>query len=91
MYLFMSKYKEKLSYDWECRKGKSEDLLCTKIKYNILSYPTFVFVLFDMNYEELEQYKQNIYNMTEDVLFLNFNLSYKMIGIITVPEKIIII
>ena len=40
-----------------------------------------------MNYEELEQYKQNIYNMTEDVLFLNFNLSYKMIGIITVPVK----
>ena len=50
----MSKYKEKLSYDWECRKGKSEDLLCTKIKYNILSYLTLVFVLFDMNYEELE-------------------------------------
>ena len=83
----MSKYKEKLSYDCECRKGKSEDLLCTKIKNNILSYPTFIFVLFDMNYEELEQYKQNIYNMTEDVLFLNFNLSYKMIGIITVPVK----
>ena len=83
----MSKYKEKLSYDCEFRKGKSEDLLCTIIKYNILSYPTFIFVLFDMNYEELEQYKQNIYNMTEDVLFLNFNLSYKMIGIITVPEK----
>ena len=40
-----------------------------------------------MNYEELEQYKQNIYNMIEDVLFLNFNLSYKMIGIITVPVK----
>ena len=49
MYLFMSKYKEKLSYDCEWRKGKSEDLLCTKIKYNILSYPTFIFVLFDMN------------------------------------------
>ena len=40
-----------------------------------------------MNYEELEQYKQNIYNMTEDELFLKFNLSYKMIGIITVPVK----
>ena len=40
-----------------------------------------------MNYEELEQYKQNIYNMTEDELFLNFNLSYKMMGIITVPVK----
>ena len=25
--------------------------------------------------------------MTEDELFLNFNLSYKMIGIITVPVK----
>ena len=51
----MSKYKEKLSCDRECRKGKSEDLLCTKIKNNILSYPTFIFVLFDMNYEEIEQ------------------------------------
>ena len=35
-----------------------------------------------MNYEELEQYKQNIYNMTEDILFLNLNLSYKLKGII---------
>ena len=44
MYLFMSKYKEKLSCDCECRKGKSEDLLCTKIKYIKLSYIYFCFI-----------------------------------------------
>ena len=46
--LFLSKYKEIYSYVCECRKTlpKNEDVLCLKIKYNILKYPVFLFLLF---------------------------------------------
>ena len=39
--LFLSKYKEIYSYACECRKDKKEDVLCLKIKYNILNFPKF--------------------------------------------------
>ena len=29
---------------------KYEDVLCLKIKYNIISYPLFIFLLFDFQY-----------------------------------------
>ena len=41
--------KEKYTYDCECRKKSLEDLLCTKVKYNIESYPNYLIVLFDMH------------------------------------------
>ena len=43
--LLLSKYKEIYSYASECRKNltKNEDILCLKIKYNILKYPVFYF------------------------------------------------
>ena len=33
--ILLNRYKEIYSYDCECRKGSREDVLCTKIKYNI--------------------------------------------------------
>ena len=47
--LLLSKYKENYSYACDCRKNlpKSKDVLCLKIKYNIISYPLFIFLLFD--------------------------------------------
>ena len=42
--VFLSKYKEIYSYACECRKN-SEDVLCLKIKYNIISYPKLFFYL----------------------------------------------
>ena len=36
--ILLSKYKEKYTYDCECRRGE-KDVLCTKTKYNILEFP----------------------------------------------------
>ena len=32
--ILLLKYKEKYTYNCECRKDKNEDILCTKVKYN---------------------------------------------------------
>ena len=56
-----------------CRKNSKEDLLCTKVKYNIENYPIFINVLFDMGYSDLIKYKDNIYKISEDVIFLNID------------------
>ena len=66
--LILEKYKENYSYACECRKNVpgSEDVLCQKIKYNLLSYPEFFFLLFDFQYTELELYKTQIYKLVEE-------------------------
>ena len=52
--ILLNKCNEKYTYDCECRKNSLEDLLCTKVKYNIESYPNYLIVLFDMAYSELK-------------------------------------
>ena len=59
--ILLDKCKENYIYDDECRKNSKEDLLCTKVKYNIENYPIFIIVLFDMVYKDLLKYKDNIY------------------------------
>ena len=61
--LLLEIYKENYSYACECRKNVpgNEDVLCQKIKYNLLSYPGFLFLLFDFQYTELELYKTHKY------------------------------
>ena len=39
--ILLSKNKEIYSYDFDCRINKNEDILCVKIKYNILSFQSF--------------------------------------------------
>ena len=84
--ILLNKYKEIYSYDCECRKGSKEDVLCTKIKYNIESYLKILFILFDMNYEELNDNKNPILKLIEDTIILNFNVEYKLSGIIACPS-----
>ena len=50
--ILLTRYKEKYTYDCKCRKDSLEDLLCTKVKYNIERYPDYLMVLFDMSYSE---------------------------------------
>ena len=85
--ILLNKCKEKYTYDCECRKNSLEDLLCTKVKYNIESYPNYLIVLFDMAYSELEKYKDNIFKLTEDKLILNFQKEYKLKGMISLPSS----
>ena len=84
--ILLDRCKENYIYDCECRKNSKEDLLCTKVKYNIENYPIFINVLFDMGYSDLIKYKDNIYKISEDVIFLNINKEYKLKGIILVPS-----
>ena len=86
--IFLNKYKEIYSYACECRKNvpKNEDVLCLKIKYNIISYPQFLFFIFDFQYSELINNKDQIFKLIEDYLVLNINAEYKLSGIIAAPS-----
>ena len=64
----------------------NEDVLCQKIKYNLLSYPEFLFLLFDFQYTELEIYKSQIYKLVEEKFTLNIKVEYKLIGMIAAPS-----
>ena len=66
---------------------ESEDVLCLKIKYNIISYPIFIFFLFDFQYPELSSFKNNIYKLVEEKVVLNLKEEYKLLGLIAVPKR----
>ena len=86
--VFLNKYKEIYSYACECRKNvpKNEDVLCLKIKYNIVSCPNFIFLIFDFQYSELKNNKAQISKLIEDRIILNLDAEYKLSGIISVPS-----
>ena len=75
--ILLSKYKEIYSYDCHCRKNKNEDVLCVKIKYNILNFPKFLYILFDFQYHELNNYKSNIFKLLENNIALYIKTEYK--------------
>ena len=85
--LFLEKYKEIHSYACECRKQNKEDVLCVKIKYNIESYPTFLFLLFDFQFSELNRYKDKIYKLVDNTIVFNIRLEYKLVGLISAPKR----
>ena len=72
-------------YACECRKN-SEDVFCLKIKYNIISYPEFIFILFDFQYSELNKFNDQNFKLIEEKLVLNINTEYKLSGIIAAPS-----
>ena len=83
----LEKYKEIYSYTGECRKNAKEDVLCLKIKYNIKSYPDFLFILFDFQYTELVKHKENIFKLLDNEIAFNLTTEYKLVGIITAPKR----
>ena len=84
--ILLKKNKENYIYDCECRKNAKEDVLCTRVKYNIEKFPKFMNILFDMSYADLLKYKENIFKISEDKIILNLNIEYKLKGIIAVPS-----
>ena len=46
--ILLPKYKEKYTYDCECRKDKKKDVFYIQVKYNTESYPELMLLLFDM-------------------------------------------
>ena len=85
--LFLEKYKEIHSYACECRKNNKEDVLCVKIKYNIESYPIFLFLLFEPQFSELNRHKDKIYKLLDNTIAFNIRLEYKLVGIIRAPKR----
>ena len=85
--LMLEKYKELYSYACECRKNEKEDVLCLKIKYNIETYPEFLFILFDFQYSDLVKNKDNIFNLLDSKIAFNLKTEYKLVGIIAAPKN----
>ena len=52
-----------------------------------MSYPAFLFLLFDFQYSDLVKYKDNIYKLLDDKIPLNLKIEYKLVGLIAVPSK----
>ena len=86
--IFLAKYKEIYSYVYDCRKNltKTEDVLYLKIKFNIISYPQFLFLIFDFQYSVLRNKKEQIFELIVDHLVLIINAEYKLSGIIAAPS-----
>lgn len=59
--------------------------LTTKIKYVINSFPDYFFVLIDMNYTTMKNFKNEIITLSERELILGFSLTYNLIGLIEIP------
>ena len=51
-------YKELYTYDYDCKKNRKEDVLCTKEQFYIISYPKILFILYYMS--DLVKYKDSI-------------------------------
>ena len=84
--IMLEKYKEIYSYACDCRKNEKEDVLCLKIKYNIESFPNFLFILFDFSYAELVKNKEKIFKLLDDRIAFNLKTEYNLKGIITAPK-----
>ena len=64
----------------------NEDVISPKIKYNIISYPQFLFLIFDFQHPQLKNKKEQIFKLIVDHLVLNINAEYKLSGIIAAPS-----
>ena len=58
--ILLEECKERYIYDCQCRRNEKEDLICTKVKYTIESYPYYLNILLDMTFQDLENNKENI-------------------------------
>ncbi len=84
--ILLLKYKEKYTYECECIRDQKEDVLYTKVKYNIVEYTKFMFLLFVMQNNELNINKNYIVNIVEDKIILNIKVEYHLVGIIVAPK-----
>lgn len=66
-------------------KNENDSYLTTNTKYVIESFPDFLIVLIDMNYNNMVKLKKEIADLVEEELYLNLDLSYKLKGIILIP------
>ena len=53
-----------------------DNFLTTKTKYNIISYPNFLFIFFDLEYKKLLINKDKIIMLSEKNFVLGYDISY---------------
>lgn len=85
--IFVKNYKEIYSYDCECQNNRIGKLFCVKKKYNIVKYPDFLFLLFDLNYYSLIKNKEYIVPICESKILLNINIEYELKSVICYPFR----
>ena len=83
--IILEKYKIKYTYYCQCKSADNMDMLTTKIKYNIDNFSNFLFIIFDMEYIDLETEKNDIYKLVEDKLIFGYQIEYKLEWIISCP------
>ena len=81
---FINKYKENYNYECVCETMK-DNFLTTKTIYNIISYPNFLFIFFDLEYKKLLINKDKIIMMSEKNFVLGYDISYTLISLVVIP------
>ena len=73
-----------------CPKSQISDQIFTKcyVSYNVLSYPKILFILFNLNYNELSDNKNIIVNFAKLNYILEHKIDHSLMGIISSPSSI---
>ena len=82
--ILVDKYKEILNSECICKNNK-DNLLTTKTKYNIISFPNYLFIFFDIEFNTLINIKNEIVKICVNELILGFDITYKLVGVIETP------
>ena len=83
--ILFKKYRSKNINYCKCKEKNPDDLLSTIVKYNINSYPEYLLILFDMDIQDLINYKDKILALLDNNIVLNFGIEYELKGIIMIP------
>ena len=81
---FINKYSEKYNYECICKTMK-DNFLTTRTKYNIISYPNFLFIFFDLEYKKLLINKDKIKMLSEKNFVLGYDISYTLVSLVVIP------
>lgn len=86
--IFYCKYKS-FSYQFciNCQLNDKDRIFPKSIvKYYVNSYPIILFILFDLSFDELKSNKDKIKNLTRNIIILEKDVQYSLIGIISAPN-----
>ena len=62
-----------------------DNFLTNKTKYNIISYPNFLFIFFDLEYKKLLINKDKIIMLSEKNFVLGYDISYTLVSLVVIP------
>ena len=86
MHILLEKCKKSESTFCQC-KAIHDDTLTIIVQYKIESFPEFLFILFDLTFEDLDRNKNDIFKLLQNEIMLNYNASYIIKDVINIPIK----